>query len=187
MNGNPLKNLRVFEKLCGEDFKGIVLTTTMWNDVDEDEGERRENELRTEFWKCMINRGSSVKRFYGNRKSAFDILAPIFDEANHRSALLLQKEMNDLGLQLKQTAAGRTLHSELGELVKRYQECMERLRSELREQTLDPKQLEVLTKGYETVSKQLQHATEDLKKMKLSVGDRIQRGIKRLEWSRIFR
>jgi len=177
----------VFEKLCGEDFRGIVLTTTMWDWVDKDEGEDREEQLRTNYWKAMIERGSSVQRFYQDQKSAFDVLAPIIDKVNSRGALLLQKEVHDLGLQLNQTTAGRTLYSEIGELVKLYQSCMDRIRAEREEQTLDEEGLEVLMKNYEKISKQLQRANEDMKKMKLSVGDRIQRVAKSLDWSRISR
>ena len=187
MARTQLENLRVFEKLCGEDFRGIVLTTTMWDWVDKDEGEDREEQLRTNYWKAMIERGSSVQRFYQDQKSAFDVLAPIIDKVNSRGALLLQKEVHDLGLQLNQTTAGRTLYSEIGELVKLYQSCMDRIRAEREEQTLDEEGLEVLMKNYEKISKQLQRANEDMKKMKLSVGDRIQRVAKSLDWSRISR
>ena len=187
MARTQLENLRVFEKLCGEDFRGIVLTTTMWDWVDEDEGKNREEQLRTEYWKAMIERGSCVRRFYQDQKSAFDVLAPIIDKVNSRSALLLQKEVHDLGLQLNQTTAGRTLYLEIGELVKLYQSCMDRIRAEREEQTLDEEGLEVLMKNYEKISKQLQRANEDMKKMKLSVGDRIQRVAKSLDWSRISR
>ena len=187
MAGTPLKNLRMFEKLCGEDLRRVVLITTMWDEVETEVGERREEQLSSDYWKTMIERGSSVRRFYQDQKSAFDVLAPIIEEVNTRSALLLQKEVHDLGLQLNQTTAGRTLHSELGELVSRYQKYMERMRSELKEPTLDPEQLKVLMDDYKKVSEQLQRATEDLKKMKISVGDRIQRVAKSLDWSRIFR
>jgi len=187
MAGTPLKNLRMFEKLCGEDFKRVVLTTTMWDEVETDVGDRREEQLRTEYWKAMIERGSSVQRFYQDQKSAFGVLAPIIEEVNSRNALLLQKEVHDLGLQLNQTTAGRTLHSELGELVLRHLKCMERIRSQLKEPTLDQEHLEELMDDYKKVSEQLQRATEDLKKMKISVGDRIQLVTKSLDWSRIFR
>ena len=40
MAGTPLKNLQVFQKLCGRDALGkVYLTTTMW-----DEAERRREE-----------------------------------------------------------------------------------------------------------------------------------------------
>jgi len=182
-----LKNLRMFENLCGKDFRRVVLTTTMWDEVETDVGERREEQLRSEYWKTMIERGSSVRRFHQNQKSAFDILAPIIDGVNSRSALLLQREVVDLGLQLNQTTMGRVLHSDIRELVSRYQNYMERVRNELKEPTLDPEQREVLMNDYKKVSEQLQRATEEVKKMKISVGDRIQRAAKSPDWLQIFK
>src|SRR6266540_6334994 len=63
MAGTPLNNFRAFEKLFEDDFNGIILTTTMWDEVDEDLGAEREKELTDVYWKSMIERGSSVKRF----------------------------------------------------------------------------------------------------------------------------
>ena len=187
MAGTPLKNLRMFEKLCGEDFENVVLTTTMWDEVEPEVGEMREAQLKSEYWKIMIDRGSSVQRFHQDQKSAFEVLSPIINRVNTKSALLLQKEVNDLGLQLKQTTAGRTLHAELGELVTRYQKYTERMRGELNDPTLEPEQLQLLLDEYKKVSEQLQRATEDVKKMKISVGDRMQRVSKNLDWSRILK
>jgi len=186
MAGTPLKNLRMFEKLCGEDFKGIVLTTTMWSDVDEELGAERERELTNEYWKSMIEQGSSVKRFLYTRESAFEILAPIWGEVDKRSALLLQTEMNDLQLQLKETSAGKTLYIELGELVARHQDILERIRRELKDPVDDPDQFQVLMEDFQTVSVQLQRATEDMRRMKVSKKGRI-KGSVIFDWRRIFR
>ena len=44
MVGTPLKNLRMFEELCGKDaLKNVILTTTMWDEVDEETGLARES------------------------------------------------------------------------------------------------------------------------------------------------
>ena len=89
MSGTPLKNLRMFEKLCGEDFRNVVLTTTMWDEVEPEVGEMREAQLKAEYWKTMIDRGSSVRRFHQDQKSAFEILDPIINGVDTKSALLL--------------------------------------------------------------------------------------------------
>src|SRR6266498_2260415 len=128
MAGTPLRNLRLFEKLCGEEFDRIILTTTMWNEVDDNLGSEREEELKTLYWKSMIDRGSYVKRFLYTRESAFEVLTPIFNQVNSRNALLLQKEMNDLGLKLKETSAGKSLYMVLGELTERQQDILRRIR-----------------------------------------------------------
>jgi len=53
MAGTPLKNLRLFEKLCGEEFDSIILTTIMWNEADDNLGNGCEDELKTLNWKSM--------------------------------------------------------------------------------------------------------------------------------------
>jgi len=117
MAGTSLKHFRFFEKLCGKDFTNIVLTTTMWGDVDEQLGAMREKELESEYWRPMVERGSPIKRFYYTRESALEILAPIFDEVHKRSSLLLQTEVNEHGIQLKDTSAGKVLYTQPEELV----------------------------------------------------------------------
>ena len=189
MAGTTLKNLRLFKKLCGESFKNIVLTTTMWGEVEsEEEGTLRENELTDKYWKAMIERGSSVKRFLYTRESAFEVLGPIFEEVNSRNALLLQEEMNDLKMQIKETSAGRTLYLELEELVARQQTMLGKIRGELHgESKLGPDELRLLMEEYGKASAQLQRATEDLQKMKFTVGERIKKFTRRIDWSRMFR
>ena len=187
MAGTPLKNLRMFEKLCGEDFNGIVLTTTMWSEVDEELGEGRERELKDEYWKSMIERGSSVKRFLYTRQSALEMLTPILEEVDKRSALLLQTEMNEFHLQLKETSAGRMMYMELGELVARHEDILKRIRGELKDPLMnDPDQIKDLMEEYQKASVQLQRATEDMRRMKISKRRRI-KGFVIVDWRRIFR
>ena len=40
-------NLKCFQQLCEEDLTKLIFTTTMWDDVDEDEGTKWEEELKT--------------------------------------------------------------------------------------------------------------------------------------------
>lgn len=77
MDGTSLKNLRFFEELCGTELDKVVLTTTMWDGVDEETGVEREEQLRGIYWQSMITQGSSIKRFMGDRESALDIFRPI--------------------------------------------------------------------------------------------------------------
>ena len=182
MAGTPLKNLRMFENLCGEEFNGIILTTTMWSEVDEELGAEREKELKDEYWESMIERGSSVKRFLYSRKSAFEILMPILEEVDRRSALLLQTEMNDFQLRLGETSAGKALHIELGELVAQHQDVLGKIQRELRDPTDDADQFQLLMEEYQRVSAQLQRASEDMRRVRVS-----RRRVKGLDWRRIFR
>ena len=56
MAGTLLKNLQMFEELCGKDaLKNVILTTTMWDEVDEETGLAREEQLKNIYWKPMID------------------------------------------------------------------------------------------------------------------------------------
>lgn len=175
MAGTSLKNFHLFEQLCGKDFRNIVLTTTMWDDVDELVGAAREAELSKDYWRPMLERGSSIKRFLYTRESAFEILASIFDDVNARNPLLIRKEMNDTGLLLKETSAGKLLKMELGELVAQNQELLGKIQRELRDPTVDANQLRFLMEDYQRAYMQLQRATRDKGKMKSSAVDLFRR------------
>jgi len=77
VGGTSSKNLGFFKELFGTELDKVVLTTTMWDDVDEETGIEREEQLRLIYWQSMITQGSSVQRFMGDRESALEILRPI--------------------------------------------------------------------------------------------------------------
>jgi hypothetical protein len=180
MAGTPLKNLRVFEKLCGKDFKKIVFTTTMWDDIDEPTGTSREQELQEVYWRPLINKGSSVKRFHRTRTSFIHVLQPIIDSIYKKKALLLQQELEDHGLTLNQTTAGKTLFQHLQHLVALQQERLDRIRQELKEYPLDKDSLQELMEEYREVATQMRRAEEDAKALKISKRSRISDFISKL-------
>jgi len=133
MSATPLKNLRMFEELCGKDsFKNVILTTTMWDDVDEETGASREGELNGIYWKAMIDHGSSTGRFEGTRDSAFRLIAPLLDNAFTRSKPLLQKDLAGLDLRLSEMHAGQTIRSQIKQFARQQQELGHQIREELK-------------------------------------------------------
>jgi len=133
MAGPSLKNLGMFEELCGKhSFKNVIFTTTMWDDVDKETGDTREGELKGIYWKPIVDRGSSTGRFEGTRDSAFRLIAPFLDEANNRNTLLLQKELVDLDMKLSEAHAGQKLRPEIQQLAKQQQELLHKIREELK-------------------------------------------------------
>ena len=59
--GSSLKDLRVFQKLCGKDaLDKVYFTTTMWDEVELSVGERRLAELKAKYWRRMITQGAQV-------------------------------------------------------------------------------------------------------------------------------
>ena len=157
MAGTPLRNLQLFEKLCGKEFSTIVLATTMWEEVEPELGEMRERELQNIYWKSMVDRGSSVKRFLQTPASAFEVLRPILCQSNEHQSLRLQEEITNLGLKLQETAAGRMLAVQLDEMLPKQQKILTRIRNHLMDPTLPPEQLATLQREYQMVSAQLQN------------------------------
>ena len=115
MGGSPMKHLKMFQNLCGtENLKNVILVTTMWDEVCEEEGSEREDKLTTMYWKTMIELGCHTSRFYNSTESALDIVSQFQDA---RCTVPLQKELVDLHLELTETSAGRTLFSSMVDFI----------------------------------------------------------------------
>jgi hypothetical protein len=96
MRGTPLKNLSMFQELCGTDALGnVILTTTMWDEIPEEVGLRREKQLQAEFWQPMMVHGCRTARFTFTRKSAWDII-DMFDVRSNFKLRWSRKEKNSL-------------------------------------------------------------------------------------------
>jgi Sec-independent protein translocase protein TatA len=122
--------LSLFEKLCGKGtYQNVILTTTMWDKVDETMGSMREEELRKTYWKAMVSVGSGLARFRNTHDSAWEIV----DRFTHpRVPLKLQVEMVDKGLDLAETSAGLTLFRWLGDLIAQFRKMIGQLEARLR-------------------------------------------------------
>jgi energy-coupling factor transporter ATP-binding protein EcfA2 len=177
MAGTPLKNLRMFEELCGKkSFKNVILTTTMWDEVEEETGIAREEELKSNYWKSMIARDSSTGRFVGTRDSAFRLIAPLLDEASTRNELLLQKELVDLDLKLSETHAGQKLRSEIRHLAKQQQELLRQIREELKNPD-NATSLQELMEEYEELRKTSGSLLQQMADLQVPLGKQFQNAI----------
>jgi hypothetical protein len=85
-NGFPHYNSSTLKRLVRtESFKNIVLVTTAWDEIeDEETGSLREEQLKLGYWQPLISQGSRIERFKGTRDSAFQLLEPFIDQANER-------------------------------------------------------------------------------------------------------
>jgi hypothetical protein len=173
MSGTPLKNLRLFERLCGRDFRNVILVTTMWDEVDPETGDAREAELCRNYWEFMISRGSQVCRFERTQRSALKIISPFFTNINDKHALLLQQEVTDLGRSLPNTTAGALLSKDLQSFAKKQQVILSRIRQDLQDPRLDEYQLWGLTQAYQERSADLEQAIKDIQKMKIPIRERL--------------
>ncbi|KAK3364625.1 hypothetical protein B0T25DRAFT_69922 [Lasiosphaeria hispida] len=115
MTGSAIKNLCLFQSLCGQQNYGhVVLATTMWAEIEEERviGLQRERELRNTYWADMIQRGSKVKEHNGSRKSALDIVRTLTG-TGRPVTLAIQYELIVEGRTLGDTEVGRILSQEI--------------------------------------------------------------------------
>ncbi|KAI6132292.1 hypothetical protein EV401DRAFT_1849783 [Pisolithus croceorrhizus] len=113
--GTLLRNYNMFKELCGkENFKNVVLVTTMWDKVTEEVGSAREKELHADFWRSMLNLGSSVHRFEGTMESAWKIINSLsVATLVQRRPLEIRQGTIDEHLPPRRKAVGRTVTTTL--------------------------------------------------------------------------
>ena len=112
VSGSILRNLTVMKRMLGiQSFPYLTLVTSMWDTVDPSLGEKREAELRSEFWSDLVQSGAKVARFGGDANSAIKVLETI--SSKNEISLAIQRELVDQGLTLDRTAAGTYLDSEI--------------------------------------------------------------------------
>ncbi|KAF8805168.1 hypothetical protein BYT27DRAFT_7192832 [Phlegmacium glaucopus] len=174
MAGTPLKNLRMFEELCGKNsFQNVILATTMWDDIDNATGAAREEELKSKYWRAMLDRNSTTGRFLRTRESAFALIDPLIDAANTRSSVLLQQEMVDMRKKLPATSAGQKLFSEMEHLVMKREELLQRIRNEMKHADGDKMALEPLREEHEKLKVNLESTVNEMRRLKLPLGQRL--------------
>jgi len=176
MAGTPLKNLRMFANLCGDDAtKNVILATTMWELFQGDEGDRRVKQLQEKYWKGMLDNGSTVAQFRPTTfDSAWEIVNIIVgkDSGHHSRPLLIQEEMVDLGRQLSETKAGITLYDTLQRLLAEQQETVRQLRDEAQTQN-NPQLVEELNSQYEQIRENIRKTFDQVQEMKIPFGRRV--------------
>ena len=135
MQGAAMKNLRMFRKLVGNDgLKNVFLVTTMWDNVDQQEGIARENELRAnpEFWKAMVDKGSKILRQDHGPISSYHIVQELMGR-NTRVTLDIQRDMVDNKKSLADTAAGAEVQADEHKLRAAWAEERKQLENDQRE------------------------------------------------------
>lgn len=112
LKGSDVKNLELFQKICGDlALKNVVLVTSGWDEIDEDRGMERERQYREDIWSSMIRKGSKMMRFYGTEDSAGVIASYLLEQSN--VMLQLQKEVLVEHKRLDETSAGSFAKSSL--------------------------------------------------------------------------
>ena len=132
MVGSALRNLRMFRKLCGDDFmRNVILGTTFWDTIDEESAVAREKEpLETEgFFKEMKDRGCDVVRISEDSDKCLKLLSRF--AAKQPSVMQIQQELLD-GKSVDETEAASAVSQELAELQRQNNEVFASTEKRLR-------------------------------------------------------
>ncbi|KAF9032981.1 P-loop containing nucleoside triphosphate hydrolase protein [Panaeolus papilionaceus] len=174
MGGTTLKNLKIFEELCGKDcFHKITLATTMWDDVESEElGILREQELKSDYFSLMLDRSADYKRLGHSKESARDLLDSIIDRARELRPLSLQKELVAYQKDLPHTKAGRKMYSKLDEVLQSRQDALSQLNRDLRAEKSQQVRA-ILSKEHLELTQELTVLIADMQYMQLSLPARI--------------
>ncbi|KAF4630725.1 hypothetical protein G7Y89_g7419 [Cudoniella acicularis] len=182
MEGSDVRAFELFKKLVGVDsFPHVVFVTTMWGGLNEQEMARalkNEMELRDDFWQEMIQNGSYMTRFQGNKASAEGIVSQLIGEANP-VILRIQRELVDNGCELADTAVGSSLlpvvEERLGHSKSKIKRLNERLTGESNATIQSKVKLDI--KKAQSEENQAQFEKDQLKeKVGLEMKDKIKTG-----------
>ena len=124
-SGTARRNLEMFNRLCGDAaMNKVVLGTTKWSRLPRDDGSRREAELKGVYWKEMMDKGSKVKRFLGDRESAWNVLSVFLKQASvhyqdpgQEINLRIQEEIAVERRIIPETKAGKELRYTMQEFL----------------------------------------------------------------------
>jgi hypothetical protein len=174
---SPLKNLQMFESLCGDGaIKNVVLATTMWTKVKPVEaGERREKELEDKYWTGMLEGGSRMMRFGDSFDAAWKIIDGMVNTQENDKAdglLFPQEELVDLGRRLNETEAGKTVYARLQQVLAERKEAIRKLREEAKGEENEQLAKELAVQ-YRAMQDALQSTYDQLATMKIPLGRRL--------------
>lgn len=113
----------------GDDaLSNVVLATSQWSRVSDQEGTRREADLKDTFWKDLVVRGATLTRYFGDQSSGNALLDLLINK--NRVVLEIQREIVDEGKELIDTAAGHAVNEELIKMQKKYEEDLNKVKEE---------------------------------------------------------
>ncbi|KAF7980092.1 hypothetical protein HWV62_39902 [Athelia sp. TMB] len=170
MASSPLKNLKMFASMCGQKvMPNVVICTTMWTQVDEATGSRREEQLKRDFWAGMIDEGCKVARFKDSSQSVWEIVGKL---ATQESFTEISRELVDEKKTLNETAAGLKLNAELKKLFADQKKAIREMQEQV-ERYGDSVAVESLQKRKEDIEGQLTSVKEQIQKLRIPWRKRI--------------
>ena len=121
----------MFRNLCGaENYKNIVVITTFWDKIsNQNDGIQREEQLKTKFFKELVDRGARFMRYDCTAECAHEVLKHIFTLVP--TNVQIQHEIRVEGKSLEDTAAGSVHREEVERIIAKHEEELAELRVEM--------------------------------------------------------
>ncbi|KAJ3561873.1 hypothetical protein NP233_g9927 [Leucocoprinus birnbaumii] len=178
MAGHPYKNLRIFGELCGDvAMSQVLLVTTQWQRLVEgrEVGEARLGELKDKFWKPLIQRGSDVDALReATSEDAWRVVTTLVERRrNLRQAILLQQELVDSGVTLKETYAGQALYTDYQRKLAEQKQHMKSLLGKVEALKGAGLQKDALQKEYNLIHQEFEKTFGEAKTLKRSNFERL--------------
>ncbi len=175
--------LSIFRQLVGDHALGnVVLVTTQWSRLTEKDTQAalaREQQLRGQYWRDMLDKNSMTMRFEDSKASAESIIALLIGR-NH-VVLQLQKELVEQRKALGKTNAGLLLQPKVERELKADKEEVKRLKSELQGVVNNTRRLRLQREIAEAEEK-IAKGQSDEARLGKKVGDDLIRKLKTVDW-----
>lgn len=188
VGGIAYNNLKMFKKLCGEDYyPRIHLITSMWDIVSPEDGKRRETQLTQtdDFWAKMIKGGSRVGRHRGTRESALAVLDDVLNKRFDCPAPTFTRVQQEMaaGKQLDETAAGQELSAKILAERRRYEKQLREMRDEMAEamREQDYRAQQEIKREREKLESKILQGREDQKNLHVKLEDMQQQYTEQLQ------
>lgn len=185
VGGIARENFRLFGKICGpKAMKNVLIVTSMWEEVSEEIGSAREQELASKaiFYQPAIEAGAKMIRHYNYAESARMVVSTLL--ANLAQKLQMQCELVEQKKQVPETAAGVDLLQLLREQEERYQRQLQDLVDEMR----DANRAEVmkLREELKKTREELRRTKKEAEKMEVGSVRRLLQAGFRVEFRTLF-
>jgi tRNA U34 5-carboxymethylaminomethyl modifying GTPase MnmE/TrmE len=173
MTVDPHLHFNMFSRLCGDNaIQNVILVTTMWGNVQNkpDLARGREQELRSRWWKTMLNFGSSIERFDDTFDSAWTAIDVAIRKAPP-DASAVKEDLDALQRRLPKNKAGTDLYKQLETLINTREETLRKLKVEAKK-AKDAQQVQELNAQCEVIQEELRKATDQLNALRIPIGQR---------------
>lgn len=156
MTGSSMKSIRILRQLCGNNYLHIVLTTTMWDRLlNQEDGRKRQEQLECNdgFWGYLCQNGSQVRQHTNSEGSARQIVELIVkrEVSRNQTDLHLQNGLVD-----NRAAIQQTFEDAKAALERNFEKRNEEMTLSTLQSVDISKELEGMDQNYNELKKRLQ-------------------------------